>query len=145
MGATILFQHGDPMRRTPVLLALLTVWTLLAAVNPLLAGQVLRGRVLSIDGDRAEVVVAPVGGQAQGEGMVNVQEIRVAYPPDGIPPRLKEGDVVRIRGEYSTSDPSRFEATHMGYGHPRVDPTGVRSRIGRSRRMGHGGGRGGCR
>ncbi len=132
------------MRRTLVFLALLTVWTALAVVNPLLADQVMLGRVRSIDEERAEVVVAPVGGEAQGEGMVNGQEIRVAYPPDGIPPRLKEGDVVRIRGDYSTSDPSRFDASHMGYGHDRVDPTGVRSRIGRSRRMGRGGGRGGC-
>jgi hypothetical protein len=132
------------MRRTLLFLALLTVWTALAGGNPLLAGQVMLGRVLSIDKERAEVVVTLVGGEAQGEGMVNDQEIRVTYPPDGIPPRLKEGDLVRIWGDYSTSDPSRFDASHMGYGHGRVDPTGVRSRIGRTRRMGRGGGNGGC-
>ena len=132
------------MRRTFLFLALLTVWTALAGVNPLLADQVMLGRVLSIDEERAEVVVSPVGGETQGEGKLNVQKIRVAYPPDGIPPRLKKGDVVHIRGDYSTSDPSRFDATHMGYGRSRVDPTGVRSRIGRSRRMGRGGGRGRC-
>jgi len=132
------------MQRALVFLALLTVWTALAGVNPLLAGQVMLGRVLSIDEERAEVVVTPVDGQAQSEGKVIVQQIRVAYPPDGIPPRLKEGDVVRIWGDYSTSDPSRFDATHMGYGRGRGDPTGVRSRIERSRRMGRGGGRGGC-
>ena len=133
------------MRRTLAFLALLTVWTALADVNPLRAGKVMLGRVLSIDGERAEVVVTPAGDEAQGEGMLNVQEIRVAYPPDGIPPRLKKGDVVRIWGDYSTSDPSRFDATHLGYGHGRVDPTGVRSRIGRSHRMGRGGGKGGVR
>ena len=132
------------MRRTLVFLALLTVWTALAGMDPLLADQVMVGRVLSIDEERAEVVVTPVGGEAQGEGKLNVQEIRVAYPPNGIPPRLKEGDVVRIRGDYSTSDPSRFDASHMGYGHGRMDPTGVRSRIGRSRKMGRGSGSGGC-
>jgi hypothetical protein len=126
------------MRRTLVFV-LLTVWTTLASVDSLLAGQVMLGRVLSIDGERAEVVVAPVGDEAQGEGMLDVQEIRVAYPPDGVPPRLKEGDVVRIWGDYSTSDPSRFDATHLGYGHGQMDPTGVRSRIGRSRGMGRGG------
>ena len=138
-----LSRHGDPMRHTLVFLALLIVWTGLAGVEPLQSAQVVLGRVLSIDRERAEVVVVPVGGETQGEGMADV--LMVTYPPDGVPPRLKAGDVVRIWGDYSTADRTRFDATHVGYGHGHMDPTGVRSRIGRSRGMGRGGGRGGHR
>ena len=139
-------QHGDAMRCTLAFLTLLTAWTTLVGVDSLLAGQAaILGRVLSIDGKRAEVVVALVGDQAQGEETAADQAIHVVSPPDGLPPRLREGDIVRIWGEYSTSDPSLFNATHLGYGQGCSDPTGVRSRIGRSRGMGHGNGKGGRR
>lgn len=143
MGAANLSQHGDAMRCTLVFLTLLTAWSTFAGAGAVLAGEVILGRVLSIDGERTGLVVVPVSNPPQGEVTPDAPAIHVISPSDGLPPRLKTGDVVRIWGEYST--PVLFNASHLGYGRGRADPTGVRSRIGRSRGMGRGNGKGGRR
>ncbi|RLB71943.1 MAG: hypothetical protein DRH03_05290 [Deltaproteobacteria bacterium] len=56
-----------------------------------------------------------------------------------LPPRLKEGDLIRIWKQ--NDNPSKTVRISYGRGY---DPTGVRSRLsGRGRRSGGGGGRGG--
>ncbi|MBI4775508.1 MAG: hypothetical protein HY788_15270 [Deltaproteobacteria bacterium] len=99
------------------------------------------GRVLSMDRDAVELVVAPSGGYESTDDIKKPREIRVRYPVESMPPRLKVGDVIRIWGDFSTADNLQFKATHVGYGAGGRDPTGVRSRIHRG--YGAGGGRDG--
>jgi len=125
------------MRRALAFLMILIVWIALSGAKPLRAEEAIIGRVLKVNRDEREVVVAPAGDETAAS-----REIRVSYPPDGAPSRLKAGDLVRIWGDFADRDHSRFEATHLGYGSGGTDPTGVRSRIGRGRGMGGGRGRG---
>ena len=123
---------------------------------PVAADEALRGQVQSLDRIKGIMLLVPEG---------QTREIKVSFDPDQLPGFVREGEMVRVWGEFDTgqvvldqgalsqgssSQGFLFRASSicgrdMG---GQNDPTGVRSRIGRGRQgfgrgLGGGGGRGG--
>lgn len=139
MENSLLREERDSMRHILWVLILLSSLTGLLASEAFCEEKTLFGRVLSVNRDRGELRLETMSGGTQEE------EITIAYDRDSSPPSLLPGDIVRIWGNFSESDPRHFTATHVGFGqvhnngfHTGEDPTGVRSRIGRGRGMGRG-------
>ncbi len=101
-----------------------------------MAQDVLTVQVVSLDPDQGVMIVEPVGSGSTPDS------ITVYYALEQAPPRLSQGDVIRMKGTWSPDNSGQFTAFHIGYGKNNQDPTGVRSRIGKCRGQGRGGGKG---
>ncbi len=112
------------------------------------AMQALSGEVISLDSEKGEMVVRLkkkswkfYQNRYLDGRFFPSRKIKVFFPPDRLPSRIKKGRSVRIWGEFDIRRPGIFNARHirgprMRLGH---DPTGVRSRLGRFHRMPGGG------
>jgi hypothetical protein len=122
---------------------------ILAAVNGAIftasAEELFLGRVLSVDPERGQLLVALIESEndtdTHGE-----KSIEVSIPKDRLPKRLLPGSIIRIWGglnrETGSLNATSLQASgQSSYG---KDATGVRRRIGKSRSQfgGPGGGKG---
>ncbi len=122
------------MRR---LLVLLIIFAITVAPAFCQATEALLGRIVSVDQGKNELRVRlnPDPEQSEdAEAGQQGQEITVTYPEGSLPPSMKAGTVIRIWGDYAAGDSQIFEsrAIRQGFCRAGEDPTGVRSRIGRS-------------
>lgn len=112
---------GEPMRRDILILIIISfLWPLSIA-----AKEVLVGTVVSVDSKKGEVIIRPIGSQAEEE------DISIKIPARGLPGFVKPGVTLRIWGTAPGPThgfiPQRFTAADPR--RPTADPTGVRQRL----------------
>ena len=124
------------MRRFLVILA-----TVLAFLPfPAWAGNVMVGSVVSVDREKGEVEVLPLGIGAEKD-MPDGETIKISVPPDRLPSYVVDGARIRIWGDWTPDARSSVAFSPLrgappggappapGAPPPPPDPTGVRSRI----------------
>ncbi len=102
------------------------------------------GRVLKLDPEQGRMVVAPFraghhgmhkpnGGNhgMDGHGCIrNLDKIEVLFLPASLPGEIREGMVIRIRGQFLVGSPVRFRAEQfLPFEGLSNDSTGVRKRL----------------
>lgn len=108
------------------------------------AKNVLLGTVVSINREKGEMIVRLNNPRyffsdgSDQEEETAPETITVYFSPDRLSEDIRDGKLVRLWGSIESNVYFKFKATYIrnvsrGEGH---DPTGVRSRIGRGRKMG---------
>ena len=119
---------------------------------PAAAADVVLGTVVSLDRDTGKMTVRLSGGfnaDNAPEDNTGPEIINVKFTAGQLGKSIKEGQLIRLWGRFDSGAPNVFQATEIETSgrQNRLDPTGVRGRLGKRRGMGgghHGGkGRGG--
>jgi len=127
-------------------LVFLIALTICGLIPGALAAEALLGKVIAVDTNRQEMTIQLLDPSPVDE---EAGRITVAFSDENMPAGIETGSIIRIWGRYTDQDRIKFHSTSMrmgGHG-PGIDPTGVRSRLGRSHdgrgpgagRMPHGG------
>jgi hypothetical protein len=116
------------MRYFLVLLIALAVCLLIPTAP---SAETLLGKVIAIDMERGEMTIQlihPPNGDADAEPII------VTFPAGDLPAGIETGSIIRVWGGYMDGHRIKFQCSsiRMGGPGPGNDPTGVRSRIGRS-------------
>ena len=95
------------------------------------AAETLLGKVIAIDNEREEMTVQPIHPLA---GDPDAEPVIVTFSAEELPAGVETGSIVCIWGGYTDPHRITFECSgmRMGIHGPGNDPTGVRSRIGKS-------------
>jgi hypothetical protein len=93
--------------------------------------ETLLGKVIAIDMERKEMTIQPIhppSGDAEAEPVI------VTFSAEELPADVEAGSIVRIWGGYTDPHRITFQCSGMRMGGHGTgnDPTGVRSRIGKS-------------
>ena len=104
----------------------------LCVLNPTaLVAETLLGKVIAIDVERHEMTVQPIH-PPSGDG--DAEPVLVTFSAEELPADVESGSIVRIWGGYTDPHRITFQCSGMRMGGHGTgnDPTGVRSRIGKS-------------
>ncbi len=122
-------------------LLIITVLLSMCCWSQAIAVEVITGKVVTVDHENRKIVLAPL---EDGKGQMVIEFERGRIPPD-----LKTGEIVRIKGDFSAKSDGVLSSTKIWCSCPTRgvwDRTGVRGRLfeGRGRGFGgHAGGHGG--
>jgi hypothetical protein len=112
------------------------------AASPAISMDVISGTVVAIEREKGVLFlrVADQPGMVKADSKVKVdktpKEITVRIPPERLSKGIVIGKKVQVWGDYATSKTAIFRAQHIRGKHfqgVRADPTGVRSRLGKSK------------
>ena len=93
------------------------------------AAETLLGKVIAIDLERKEMTIQPIHPPSG-----DAESVIVTFSAGDLPADIEAGSIIRVWGGYTDPHRITFQCSGMrmgGHG-PGNDPTGVRSRIGKS-------------